>query len=294
MPSRSRIAAAATVLLVAAITGSAAVVAGGTGAAIKGTAVREAPVQSGIAQRLEALVQASAQTNTMYVAVTPCRVVNTTKAGGRMAKGATRTVYVSGSTGFPAQGGKPGGCGVPTGATAVTASVMGGQPAGSGTITAYPAGATLPTAITLHLNGGVTSNTGVTLGIRPGTAKQLTIHTSAATHVVIDVTGYYLPQLHGMVAPASSSDPTHNAPIFAGSSRIVSATNPSAGVYVVTFDSNITYCTPVVDTYNAGSGIYGAAYAFSGNTATVFTWYLSSTTHQETLFSYYFYITIIC
>ena len=84
------------------------------------------------------------------------------------------------------------------------------------------------------------------------------------------------------------------SPLAAGSGSILSATNPSAGVSAVTFDRDITYCTPMVDTYNAGSGVYGAAYAFAGNSATVFTWYLNSTTHAEVPYSFYFYIDVVC
>lgn len=123
--------------------------------------------------------------------------------------------------------------------------------------------------------------------LRPGTGTAITVKNyTSTTHVVLDVSGYYMPKMHGLVAPGGT--------IYAGSGSILSATNPSAGVYSVTFDRNITYCTPMVDTYNAGAGIYGAAYAFSGNTASVFTWYLNSTTHVEVPYSFYFYIEVVC
>lgn len=68
----------------------------------------------------------------------------------------------------------------------------------------------------------------------------------------------YMPRMHGMVSPGGA--------IYAGSPSLLSATNPSPGVYTVTFDRDITYCTPIVDPYNAGLGVYGAAWAFSANT----------------------------
>ena len=74
----------------------------------------------------------------------------------------------------------------------------------------------------------------------------------------------------------------------------MSATNPSPGVYQVRFDGSILYCTPMINTYNAGPAIYGAAYALSNDTATVYTWYLSSTTHVEVSYSFYFYIYLAC
>lgn len=266
-------------------------------AAVAGSAGREVPYQTFPAQQVLAnLKLAPAQTNSIFVPITPCRIMDTRVAGGKFADGQTRTYVVGGTTGFPAQGGNSGGCGIPLAATAIAANIQANSPSGNGYVRAWPASvATEPNATVMSYPNGIGITGASILSITPGIAASLKVRNHSGTaHLLIDATGYYEPQMHGMVSPASSGDSTHNAPIYAGSSRIVSATNPQNGVYVVTFDSNITYCTPIVDTYNAGSGIYGAAYAFSGSTATVFTWYLNTTTHQEVPFSFYFYIAIVC
>ena len=242
--------------------------------------------------RLKSMAIAAAQTNNLFVPITPCRIVDTRKGGGPLASGATRAFAVSGSSGFTAQGGNATGCGVPASATAVAIGLVATAAAGAGYLTAWPVGAGKPVASVLNYLKGTTS-TGSTVAIKPAANPALNVFASkGAVQVVIDVNGYYLPQMHGLVSPPSGG--STNAPIYSGSSRIVSATSPSDGVYQVVFDGDITYCTPMVDTYNAGTGIYGAAYAFNSNTATVYTWYLSSTTHLETPFGFYFYIDVVC
>ena len=52
-----------------------------------------------------------------FVPIAPCRIVDTLLAGGALGNGVTRTFYVGGTTNFTAQGGKPGGCGIPINAT---------------------------------------------------------------------------------------------------------------------------------------------------------------------------------
>lgn len=245
------------------------------------------PRESPPAQNLDAMALATAQTNTLFVGITPCRIVDTRKAGGRLGKNAVRTFVVAGTTGFSAQGGAAGGCGIPASATAVAASLTSVKPKKNGYLRAWPATAAEPGTTSVSYVKKQSTTAGSTLAVTPGAAGALKVrNTGGPTDLTVDVTGYYLPQMHGMVAPGG--------PIYAGSSRIVSATNPSAGVYQVTFDGPITYCTPMVDTYNAGSGVYGAAYAFSGSTATVYTWYISSTTHVEVPYSFYFYISVVC
>ena len=289
MQTAHRTSVALSVLAVLVIVGIAAAVGGsGSGASVSGTPSRAVAYQPPPVQDLSAFKLAPAQTNTVYVAITPCRIVDTRVAGGKFVDGTNRVYYVAGTTGFESQGGKAGGCGIPLAATSIAATFQATNEESYGYMRAWPANiATEPTATVVIYNKAIPTTSGGNITVQPGVAKSLTVRNHAGkTDLVIDVTGYYVPQMHGMVGPGGS--------IYAGSSRIVSATNPSVGQYVVTFDSPITYCTPVVDTYNAGSGIYGAAYSFSGNTATVYTWYINGTTHVETLNSFYFYIAVLC
>lgn len=226
------------------------------------------------------------RTESVYVAVAPCRILDTRNAGGKMANGATRTFFVGGTTQFLSQGGKAGGCGIPLSATAIAASIGATNTANSGYLTAWPADLARPTASNLNYTKGQTIASGGNISVQKNVAASLKIaNNGGPTDVFVDVTGYYAQQIEGMVSPTGQ--------IYSGSDRLVSATPVSPGVTKVTFDSDVTYCTPMIDTYS-GRGVYGSAYAFSGKDVYVNTWYLNSTTHLEVPLSYYFYITVTC
>jgi hypothetical protein len=95
-----------------------------------------------------AAVTGVAQTGSVFVPVTPCRIVDTRLAGGPLAPGTPRSFVVSGSnaTLFGAQGGNTSGCSVPAGtATAAFVNVVAVSPAGPGNLQAW-AYSSLPTA----------------------------------------------------------------------------------------------------------------------------------------------------
>lgn len=133
---------------------------------------------------------------TFSVPVTPCRVVDTrVGAGGEVRNGAVRSWQVSGSgVGFAAQGGRDGGCGIPSSATAVELSISAAAPKGTGFLRAGPSGGALPRATVLQFSrsGGATNSGAV--GLRPNVVEGLTVtgH-GASSHVVVDVLGYALP-----------------------------------------------------------------------------------------------------
>jgi hypothetical protein len=241
------------------------------------------------AQAIQAASIAPVRSETVFVPVAPCRIVDTRAGTGtnrtRFAPNATRSYVVAGTTGFPAQGGKSGGCGIPASATGIAASVIAVNPSAKGAFRAWAAGSAAPTANVLNY-GTITASSGATVGVRPGGGSGLSVkNLDGRTDLVVDVTGYYAPQMHGLIGPSG---------LYAGSSRIISSTSTGVGTYQVVFDQDVSYCTPMVDAYNAGPGVYAAAYAFSGNTATVFTWYLNSTTHVEVPYSFYVYISVVC
>jgi hypothetical protein len=91
-------------------------------------------------------------------------------------------------------------------------------------------------------------------------------------------------QIAGMVDP--------NGGIFAGSSRLVSATHTGLGTYTVTVDSDVSYCTPTVTAYSGY--VFASAYNFNGTAVQVTLWYLDSTTHLPTGYDGYFYLTVNC
>jgi hypothetical protein len=99
------------------------------------------------------------------------------------------------------------------------------------------------------------------------------------------VFGYYAEQIEGMISPSAAQ--------YSGSSRIVSATKLGTGIYRVTIDSDVTYCSPTVTGYS-GTGVYASAYDFGGTNVTVYTWTLNNTTHLAVPTDMYFYLKVSC
>jgi hypothetical protein len=206
-----------------------------------------------------------AKMNDLFVPLTPCRVLDTRLGGGQILGGTIRNVYVSGTFGFQPQGGTTGGCGVPLGATAVAATVLSVNSTATGRITAYPSAAAAPTATTLYFSKGVTTSTGTTLSLTTGAAKQLAIKSYATTDVVIDVSGYYIPQIHAALASGGG--------VYAGSPRVLSSTRLGTGSYRVQLDIDPAGCTPVASilggayiasAYVSGGYIYANTYTVAG------------------------------
>jgi hypothetical protein len=138
----------------------------------------------------------------LYVPITPCRVIDTRLAGGKVNAGEVRDYRIAGTAGFDAQGGKSGGCGIPIGAsTPLAAAVMlnfvAVQPEGSGDLRSWPFGDTVPLAAVLTYD-----NLGPFFSISNGIVVPITGISSVAadlsvradfnrTHLVVDVTGYF-------------------------------------------------------------------------------------------------------
>ncbi|MET3804629.1 hypothetical protein ABIB25_001624 [Nakamurella sp. UYEF19] len=227
-----------------------------------------------------------ARAETVYVAITPCRIIDTRLGGGKFTNGTTRTYYVGGTFGFAPQGGTSGGCGIPIGATAIAASIGSTNSERNGYLVAWPQNLSKPLASNLNYTKGQSIASGGNISIQKNSALALRIYNfGGPTDVFMDVTGYYTQQMQGMIGSDGS--------VYSGSDGIVSATVINPGVYRVTFDNDVSYCTPMVNTYS-GKGVYGSAYAFAGTSVYVYTWYISGTTHLEVNNSYYFYITVTC
>ncbi len=86
------------------------------------------------------LALGSVTSDLVYTPVTPCRVFDSrVSAGGPgpIAANSQRNVLVTGTIGFPSQGGAVGGCGVPVGATSAIINFVTVLPAGPGNIRAW-------------------------------------------------------------------------------------------------------------------------------------------------------------
>jgi hypothetical protein len=119
----------------------------------------------------------------VYHTITPCRLVDTRGptgdyGGPALVAGANRTIDVDG-----------GSCGVPPTATAVFLNVTAVDPSGSGNLRLWPTGAPLPNTSTLNFNTFQTrGNNGI---VKLDGNRAFDIRSNQATHVIIDVAGYF-------------------------------------------------------------------------------------------------------
>lgn len=129
----------------------------------------------------------------VFTPVTPCRIVDTRNAGGRLASGATRSFDAYTATDFTAQGGASGDCGIPENASAITVKLAASQPLLDGYLTAFPSDEPQPMASSLNYLRGVVSSNETHLKLcRPGCASEFSVFSLWDTDVVVDVTGYFI------------------------------------------------------------------------------------------------------
>jgi len=129
----------------------------------------------------------------VFTPVTPCRIVDTRNAGGRIAAGGTRSYEAFTATDFTAQGGANGDCGIPENVSALTVKVTASRPALNGYLTMYPSDEPQPFASSLNFLANVdTSNESHLKLCRPGCATEFSVFAFQETDVTIDVTGYFI------------------------------------------------------------------------------------------------------
>jgi hypothetical protein len=141
--------------------------------------------------------------NLVYTPVAPCRVFDTRfSAGGILAANTQRNFLVTGSAGFPAQGGNIGGCGVPVGpATSVMINFAAVTPTGGGNLRAWAVASPQPAAPLAAVMNFSPSLVALANGIAvpicdPATtscaAGELRLQADVSSvHVVGDVVGYF-------------------------------------------------------------------------------------------------------
>lgn len=215
----------------------------------------------------------------VYVPVKPCRIVDTRAAGGKLATNALRSFVVKGTTGFAPQGGVAGGCGVPAAATAATFSFTSTESSGKGKINAWPHGASEPTSTVLSYTNASNVTSNPTVGLQLTGSPHLRIHNYyTSTHLVIDVTGYYIGQMYVYASPSGS---------ITRSSRVVSVAKTGTGAYNVTFDTNLAGCVGVAAADY--SGYTANVYPTGGAVMTVYTYNAAGTAAD-----YYFNLSVMC
>jgi len=190
---------------------------GATAWATVGKAPAPAAVPSGFAVPHTNPMHPATRPETTFVPIAACRIVSTATAGGKLANGVARSYDVGGTVGFPAQGGRSGGCGIPVGADAITATLTAAQSGAPGFIRAWAHNGTEPAGNMLSYPATAQStSSGVTVKIQNNAALALRVKNyGGPANVNIDVTGYYSEQMEGMISLTGA--------VYAGSNRIVSA-----------------------------------------------------------------------
>ncbi len=205
----------------------------------------------------------------LYVPVAPCRVIDTRNGSGSggtpLGSNTSRSYYVAGTNGFTAQGGKPGGCGVPEAAQAVAATVLAYDPSAAGRLRTWPTGTTEPGVVTLYY-GSSSATTGTTINLATGAGRDASFrNNNATTDLIVDVTGYYVPAMYAYVSSSGS--------VIDHSGRLVSSSRTTTGLYTLVWDRDISSCAGtassdvtgyIVSVYTTGSTSYVYVYNNAG------------------------------
>jgi hypothetical protein len=275
-------------------------------AAVLGTAALLASAASLTAQEASAeavptLVGNSAR-DLVFTPVPRCRVIDTRVEGGRLTAGVPRHFDVAGP--LVGQGGASD-CLVPYGpATAVVLNLVAVQPQGAGTLTAWPFGGAMPTANVLSYNrrrltGAGNAPNEVTLAIcdpaNAGCTYDLTLQANGAdTHLVADVAGYFsgvtaltVPWSAVTGKPAGFEDGTDDDTQYSASagltqsgtvfsvdtaaiqSRVGGTCTAGSSIRAITANGTVT-CEPDDNTtYAAGTGLSLSGTTFSANSSVI-------------------------
>jgi hypothetical protein len=129
----------------------------------------------------------------VYTPINPCRIVDTRGgAGGYLGNNTARDWNASRPGGnFTDQGGSNTDCAIPASPAAVLANLVVTGSSAPGVLFASAYLQPPPVASTLNYAGGETIANAVIVPVAIGQAKELHIFVSSATHVVIDVMGYF-------------------------------------------------------------------------------------------------------
>lgn len=130
----------------------------------------------------------------VYTMISPCRIVDTRIAGGVIAGNATRDLHSHNAGGnFAPQGGlSTGDCGIPESPSAVVMNVTVVGPGSPGFLTIFPYNTPRPTASSVNYVGGSVVGNEVIVRQTLGQEFDFSIFSLAETHVVVDVSGYFM------------------------------------------------------------------------------------------------------
>jgi hypothetical protein len=140
----------------------------------------------------------------LYVAVQPCRIVDTRIAGGPLAANSSRTFNVVGATPYGLQGGNASGCGIPgfvgsrPQVQAAMLNVIAVGANGPGDVRAWPSDQGKPNASVLnYANQGALAGLNIVNGLavpvrQDSQGSDITVQADVSgTHLVVDIVGYF-------------------------------------------------------------------------------------------------------
>jgi len=134
----------------------------------------------------------------VYTPVTPCRLVDTrSTAAGSIAAGATRSFVALNSSSFTGQGGSSTNCGtLGISATVIMIVATAVTPTAPGAATVFTFGTAQPAAASMqYAAGAIDLNTLAVKIPNPFSSFDFTVHTTAQSHFVFDIVGYFAPPL---------------------------------------------------------------------------------------------------
>jgi hypothetical protein len=138
-----------------------------------------------------ASVLGSATSDLVFTPVTPCRIIDTRNAGGIIAANTGRQFQVNMGN-YSSQGGYAGSCNIPINPAAVAINVASTQQTGNGHIRVIVTGGGIPLAAMLNYKAGTNiSNAAVVRSLETGTDDIFIYSGVSATHVVVDIMGYF-------------------------------------------------------------------------------------------------------
>jgi hypothetical protein len=209
------------------------------------------------------------QNENAFVPTSPCRILDTRKGPGKLAVGSPKTIDVRGGEAtFTTQGGNPGGCGIPAGATAIEATIT-AIDSGSGFLRAWPANIAQPNATFLNYDSAFNiSNTG-TITLCGGSNelpcnanKDLSLQAyGSATHLVIDVSGFYIRKMSALIEADGS---------LQWGNRVAASSRIGNGQYEIVFDRNISRCSFEATASDGGNSRHVVVAPRFGNANAVF------------------------
>ena len=141
---------------------------------------------------------ASPSTDLVYTVITPCRILDTRVAGGKLTAGETRSFVASSTYGFAAQGGSATDCGIPANPAAVVMNIVSVHPDKQGYLTVFPYGVTMPLSSTVNNVVGTDVANETVVKQTVGDIAGFSIYAFSGTNVVADAVGYF-------AAPGTSS-----------------------------------------------------------------------------------------